>query len=68
VLHALKAHFKCGGIRVNHGDRMCFRVKGHDNLMRFIIPFFEKHKLKTKKRLDFEKFRNIVVLMEKNSI
>ena len=67
VLYALKAFFKCGVVRVNHGDRMCLRVRGHENFMRFIIPFFEKHKLKTKKRLDFEKFRDVVLLMEKKS-
>lgn len=64
TLHALKEYFQCGVVRVNHGDRMCFRVRGHANLMRFIIPFFEKHKLKTKKRIDFEKFRDVVLLMD----
>lgn len=65
MLHALKSYFKCGVVRVNHGDRMCYRVRGHANLMQAILPFFEKHKLKTKKRIDFEKFRDIVLLMEK---
>ncbi len=65
ILHALKHHFQCGVVRVNHGDRMCYRVRGHANLMRYILPFFEKHKLKTKKRIDFEKFRDIVILMNK---
>ena len=40
VLYALKAFFGCGVVRINHGDRMCFRVRGHDNLMKFILPFF----------------------------
>ena len=65
VLNALKNYFQCGVVRVNHGDIMCYRVRGHTNFMRFILPFFEKHKLKTKKRIDFEKFRDIILLMEK---
>jgi hypothetical protein len=32
---------------------------------RRIIPFFEKHQLKTRKRVDFAKFRKVVLLMEK---
>ena len=65
ALHALKKYFQCGVVRVNHGDRMCYRVRGHANLMQFILPFFEKHKLKTKKRIDFEKFRDVILLMDK---
>ena len=30
-----------------------------------IIPFFEKHQLKTRKRVDFAKFRKVLLLMEK---
>ena len=65
VLYALKDYFQCGVVRVNHGDRMAYRVRGFDNLRNKIIPFFEKHKLKTKKRIDFEKFRDIILLMER---
>ena len=65
VLHALKAHFGCGVVRKNHGDRMAYRVRGHEHLSRNIIPFFEKHLLKTRKRVDFIKFREIVVLMSR---
>ena len=64
VLHALKNYFQCGVVRVNHGNQMCYRVRAHTSFMRFIIPFFDKHKLKTKKRLEFERFRDIVFLMD----
>jgi len=63
TLHALKAHFGCGVVRTNHGDRMAYRVRSKDHLLERIIPFFEKHKLKTKKRIDFQKFRKIVRMM-----
>jgi hypothetical protein len=67
LLHNLKTYFQCGVIRKNRGDRMVFRVRGHKNLLTKIIPFFEKHKLKSKKRVDFEKFRKIVFLLEKKT-
>ncbi len=63
VLYALKAFFKCGVVRKNHGDRMAYRVRGLNHLREVILPFFEKHVLKTKKRLNFEKFRRVVLMM-----
>jgi LAGLIDADG endonuclease len=64
VLHALKAHFGCGVVRRNHGDRMAYRVHGQRHLLEHVIPFFVEHPLKTKKRLDFEKFRRVLLKME----
>jgi LAGLIDADG endonuclease len=63
VLHALKSYFGCGVVRKNNGDRMAFRVRGHEHLSKNVIPFFEKHPLKSRKRVDFIKFREIVILM-----
>ena len=65
VLYALKDYFQCGVVRKNHGSRLSYRVRGQKNLHDRIIPFFEKHKLKTRKRVDFEKFRKVILLMEK---
>ena len=65
VLHALKAEFGCGVVRRNHGDRMAFRVRGHENLLLRIVPFFVKHPLKTGKRVDFEKFRHVILWMDR---
>jgi hypothetical protein len=64
VLHALKAHFGCGVVRRNYGDRMAYRVRSKEHLLKHIIPFFEKHPLKTRKYADFAKFRRIVRMME----
>jgi len=67
VLEALKAHFGCGSVSVNRKDststRLHYRVKSVEHLKDLIIPFFEKHKLKTKKRVEFERFRDIVLKM-----
>ena len=64
LLHALKAYFGCGVVRTNHGDRMAYRVRSKEHLLRHIVPFFLKHPLKSKKRADFQKFRTILLKME----
>ena len=64
VLHAFKAYFGCGVIRRNHGDRMAYRVRGQTHLWERIVPFFVKHPLKTKKRLDFQKFKRVLRVMQ----
>lgn len=65
VLHALKSFFGCGVVRINHGDRMAYRVRGVTHLLERIIPFFEKHPLKTKKQVDFLKFRKVLLMMQR---
>ncbi len=62
ILYALKRFFGCGVVRRNHGDRFAYRVRKLECLER-VIQFFEKHPLKTKKNVDFRKFRRIVMMM-----
>lgn len=66
LLHALKAYFGCGVVRQNNGDRMCYRVRSIDHLATVIVPFFEKHSLKSRKNVDFAKFRQVVRMMVKD--
>ena len=66
VLHGLKAFFGCGVVRTNHGDRMAYRVRSLEHLLHRIVPFFMNHSLKTKKHVDFLKFRDVLLLMEKD--
>ena len=63
ILHALKSYFECGVVRQNNGDRMAYRVRNKEHLLKIIVPFFQKHPLITKKRIDFEKFRSVLLLM-----
>ena len=63
LLHALKQFFGCGVVRRNHAERMAYRVRSVDHLNEKIIPFFEQHPLKSKKRIDFVKFRRVLQLM-----
>ena len=53
LLHALKAFFGCGVVRTNHGDRLAYRVRSQQHLLERILPFFEKHPLRSKKHIDF---------------
>ncbi len=64
ILHAIKAYFDCGVVRTNHGDRMAYRVRSIPHLTEKIVPFFESHLLKTKKRIDFLKFRQILLKIQ----
>jgi len=67
LLHALKAFFGCGVVRKNHDDRMAYRVRSLDHLLKQICPFFVSHPLKSKKNVDFRKFRRICLLMEQGA-
>jgi len=64
VLYALKAHFGCGVVRKNHGDRLAWRVRDARHLRERIVPFFMEHPLKTRKRMDFLKWRRVLRIME----
>jgi LAGLIDADG endonuclease len=65
LLHALKAFFGCGVVRTNHGDRLAYRVRSQEHLLERILPFFEKHPLRSKKHVDFLKFRDVLLMMQK---
>ena len=65
LLHALKAFFGCGVVRRNHGERMAYRVRGLEHLSTKIAPFFSEHPLKSSKRVDFLKWRRVVLMMER---
>ena len=48
------------------GNIYSYRVRNRAHLMNIIIPFFEKHSLKTMKKVDFQKFRKVLLMMERN--
>ena len=62
ILYALKAFFGCGVVRRNHDDQWAYRVRDLKCLER-ICDFFTRHPLKTKKNVDFIRFRRIVQKM-----
>jgi hypothetical protein len=62
ILQALKRFFQGGVVRRNHGDRLCLRIRKLSVLFE-VCAFFERHPLKTKKHVDFRKFRQVLLLM-----
>ena len=64
VLYDLKEHFKCGIVSQNHQTRYHWRVRKLDHLNDIVIPFFEKHQLRTKRGIEFQRFRKICLKMK----
>ena len=62
ILHKIKSYFQFGNIKVNHGDRKEFRVRGMKNLNK-IVQFFKDNPLQTKKKNDFELFSKVIEMM-----
>ena len=60
LLFALKSFFGCGVVRTNHDERMAYRVRRFEHLVGIITPFFETHPLKSRKHVDFLKFRDVL--------
>jgi hypothetical protein len=65
LLYELRSVMKCGVVRRNHGDRFCWRVRSLKNLTEIVVPFFETYPLKSKKEIEFLRFRDVVMLMQK---
>ena len=63
VLYRIRDTLGCGKVCQNHGDRFEVRVRGLKDL-RKLIKFFKKYPLQTTKRANFEKFCQIISLME----
>jgi len=63
LLHRIRSTMRCGVVRQNHGDRSCWRVRDLKSLAQIIIPFFEKHRLKSRKAVEFCKFAKVVKKM-----
>ncbi len=63
VLYGLKKFFGFGVVRKNHDERWCYRVRKIANLGK-ICEFFTRYPLRTKKRIDFLKFKKVVELIQ----
>ncbi len=65
VLDKLVEEFQCGYVKANHAKNpsdttYVYVVRDRHGLMKTIIPFFEKHPLKTEKKHDFDSFAEVV--------
>lgn len=70
LLYKLKSVFKCGIVNKGKGKKDVtgntykFRVRKNEDLCAKILPFFEKHSLKTKKKVEFLRFRQLCNLLQ----
>jgi LAGLIDADG endonuclease len=70
VLRLLQSHLGCGRIQANarSGGRdrsLVYVVRSRVDLIRNVIPFFERHPILSEKHLEFETFAEIVRAMER---
>jgi hypothetical protein len=71
ALELLQKFFECGSIyanvRYDNHNEMLLRycVRSRKDLIERVIPFFQKHSLRTAKQSDFRHFVRIVQLMDK---
>jgi hypothetical protein len=66
ILESLRDFFGCGRIRAKgpNSDVLTYSVYRRRDLESVIIPFFERCPLLSRKQEDFEKFREIVLMMQ----
>jgi len=59
--------FKCGFIRRDYSDKtLKYEVRSLNDLINKIIPHFEKYTLLSDKQNDFNHFKTVCLLMERN--
>ena len=64
VLKNIHAYFGCGAIRFSKNDQLYkYEVRSVGDLIKYIIPHFQKYPLQTSKQLDFEIFSHICELI-----
>lgn len=68
LLFSIQKFFGCGIVVSNKGNKsndiLEYRVRGLSNFSNIIIPFFDKNPLLSKKKYDFECFKQVIKLME----
>jgi hypothetical protein len=71
LLEEVKESFGCGAVyfqkdnRPNHANCYRFEINSHKNILEVVIPFFEKHPLRSLKEKDFEIFREIAFAVKR---
>ena len=67
VLYGLKSFFGCGTVRRSKLNLWVYRVRKRSELLDKIIPFFDKYSLKTHKKVDFIRFRWIIIQLDRGN-
>lgn len=69
LLKEVKNFFKCGGVyyqkekRKNHSACYRFEINSREDIQEVLIPFFDKHPLKSKKKENYLIFRKIAMII-----
>ena len=67
VLNEIQSLFQAGFIRFSKKDQMWkYEVRRIDDICEKIIPYFETNVLRTSKKLDFEKFKIVCLIIKSN--
>ncbi|MBI5400285.1 LAGLIDADG family homing endonuclease [Candidatus Saganbacteria bacterium] len=67
VLNFVREYFDCGAIRFDHHDQTYkYEVRSIDDIIKQIVPHFDKYSLKTAKVNDFYLFREICYKVHAN--
>lgn len=64
IIFLLHKYFACGGVRFSKKDQNYkYEVRSISDLVKNVIPHFQKYPLKTAKKVEFEKFSEICQLI-----
>jgi hypothetical protein len=72
LLKSVKSFFRCGAVyyqkekRKNHTPCYRFEINSHKDIQEVLIPFFDKHPLKSEKRKNYLIFRKIAMIVRNN--
>lgn len=67
ILEKFKVYFGVGSLQSSGKGRnsVDFVVKSREELIERVLPHFDKYPLITKKRIDYELFKRIIIMMDK---
>ena len=69
VLEEIRDVLQCGYVKANDAagkrDRsLVYVVRDRNDLLQKVLPFFDRYRLRTEKRKDFDTFKKVVQMME----
>lgn len=70
ILYDLKNFFNCGHIHIDNKQENAYKynIAKLDDIIKFVIPHFDKYPLVTSKNLDFLDFKRVALLKNKLSL
>ena len=66
IIKNIRDTLACGRISVNRSGQVRYSVNRIDDLLDKVVPFFERYRLRAKKRFDFELWTEALEILSKN--